>query len=73
MKMADKDNADNGRRVMEFYTGEHNPDAIDLADLLADLMHWAHKGQHDFDRALEIARDCRAKMEQFERDFGPSD
>jgi len=35
-------------------TGTDLEDA--LADLLADLMHWADRNSHDFDAALERAR-----------------
>ncbi len=35
-------------------TGTHHEDA--LADLLADLMHWADRNSYEFDAALERAR-----------------
>jgi hypothetical protein len=35
-------------------TGTDQEDA--MADLLADLMHWADRNQYDFDAALERAR-----------------
>jgi hypothetical protein len=36
-------------------TGTDQEDA--LVDLLADLLHWADRNRHDFDLALERARE----------------
>lgn len=48
--------AENGQRALDYWRRHERPDEADLTDLLADLMHMAHRDGINFEQELERAQ-----------------